>query len=59
MVMLGAAGVCAYQGGVAELLFGPCPAMSDVGTVSFFRPWAALGVLKVVGEPTAAAASLH
>jgi len=54
VVMLAAAAACAYQGGVTELLFGHCPAMSDVGTVSFLRPWAALDVLKVMGETTAA-----
>ncbi len=53
VVMLGAAAVCAYQGGVTELLFRSCPAMSDVGTVSLLRPWAALGVIKVLGELTA------
>ena len=47
--MLAAAGACAYQGGVAGLLFGHCPAMSDVGTLSLFRPWAALDALKVLG----------
>ena len=51
--MLAAAAACAYQGGVTELLFGHCPAMSDVGTVSFLRPWAALDVLKVIGETAA------
>ena len=49
VVMLAAAGACAYQGGVAGLLFGHCPAMSDVGTLSLFRPWAALDALKVLG----------
>ena len=51
--MLGAAAVCAYQGGVTELLFRSCPAMSDVGTASLWRRWwAALEVVKVLGELT-------
>ncbi len=56
--MLGAAAVCAYQGGVAELLFGSCPAMSDVGTVSWYNPLAALNYLKVMGKLTTVVAGL-
>ena len=54
MVMLAAAAACAYQGGAADLLIGHCPAMSDAGTISLFRPWAALDILKVIGEPVVA-----
>ena len=47
--MLATAAACAHQSGVAELLFGHCPAMSDVGAMSLFRPWAVLEPLRVVG----------
>ena len=49
MVMLATAAACAHQSGVAELLFGRCPAMSDVGALSLLRPWAVLEPLRVVG----------
>lgn len=49
VVTLAAAAACAHQHGVAELLFGHCPAMADMGSVSLFRPWTALHSLKVIG----------
>ena len=56
--MQATAAACAHQSGVAELLFGHCPAMSDVGSMSLFRPWAALEPLRVAGTAKAVLAAL-
>ena len=47
--MLASAGACAWHSGLAELLFGHCARLSDLGPLSVYRPWVAAQYAGVLG----------
>ena len=47
--MLASAGACAWYSGLADLLFGHCRRLSDLGPLSVYRPWVAAQYASVLG----------